>query len=593
MPRGVQILLLTVVGIGAFLSGLELMITAVALPAIVVDLADWTELRAASWIINGYLLVSIVVMPLAGQLADRHGVRRVFLVGLVIFVLGSLLAGRAGSLGELIAARLVQALGGGSLIPVATAAASHLYDAAARPRALGIVGAVTFLGMAAGPFVGAWIMETIHPAAALDALGLEGGVRDALADPWRYVFYLNVPIGIATLGLGWAAMAGWSTPRREGRLDLRGAIAASIGLAALLLGITIAGSDPATGLPIDPALAAPALLVIGVGALAVSLLLGRQRPEPFVDLGWFRSRAFASAAVVSLLTGYGFATAIIGGAVFVDRVLYGGPDVQRVALGSLATATAAGALVSGLALRALGLRVTTLVGLVGAIVALARMSAWTPTTSIGEVALWLALFGFGFGLTVTPRSTAAVEALGQAAFGAASAAVTVARMIGMAIGLAALTAFGSTIIDRLWDSVYATPDAYKAFIPEALRNRAFNDGLVVQALETWASGEAARILVGIFLVAAAVMAVAALPALTLERRTARVAAEVEAAPVLCTAQEQMTGCGFGWASLKSAGAALRKSATTWSFGIVPFGPSEVCMNSRSVSVSYASWSERV
>ena len=90
---GLAMLLLAVVGIGAFLSGLELMITAVALPAIVVDLADWTELRAASWIINGYLLVSIVVMPLAGQLADRHGVRRVFLVALVIFIAGSVLGG--------------------------------------------------------------------------------------------------------------------------------------------------------------------------------------------------------------------------------------------------------------------------------------------------------------------------------------------------------------------------------------------------------------------------------------------------------------------------------------------------------------------
>ena len=173
-------LVLGVVGAGAFLSGLELMITAVALPAIVVDLADWTELRAASWIINGYLLVSIVVMPLAGQLADRHGVRRVFLGGLVIFVAGSILAGRATGLGDLVAARLVQALGGGSLVPAATAAASHLYAGAARPRALGTVGALTFLGMAAGPFAGAWIMQSIHPAAALAAAGVHGALLDAL-----------------------------------------------------------------------------------------------------------------------------------------------------------------------------------------------------------------------------------------------------------------------------------------------------------------------------------------------------------------------------------------------------------------------------
>ena len=116
---------------------------------------------------------------------------------------------------------------------------------------------------------------------------------------------------------------------------------------------------------------------------------------------------------------------------------------------------------------------------------------------------------------MTPRSAAAVAALGERAYGIASATVTVARMIGMAIGLAILTAFGSTVIDRLWAEIRSTPDAYKTFIPEALRNRAFNDGLVVDALESWASGEAARILVGVFLVAAAVMAVAVVPTLAL------------------------------------------------------------------------------
>jgi MFS family permease len=518
MGRGQAMLLLGVVGTGAFLSGLELMITAVALPAIVVDLADWTELRAASWIINGYLLVSIVAMPLAGQLADRYGVRRVFLAALAVFVVGSVLAGRATGLGDLIAARLVQAIGGGGLVPVATAAASHLFDGAARPRAIGAVGALTFLGMAAGPFVGAWVMQTIHPAGALDSLGIGGELRSALAAPWRYVFYLNVPIGIAILALGWAATAGWATPRRATRLDLAGAVTASLGLAALLLSVTLAGSAPTEASGVSPD-ALPALLgAAGLVGLALALRIGRRQERPFVDTAWFRTPAFASAALVSLLTGYGLATAIIGAAVFVDRVLYGGPDVQRVALGALAGATAAGALVSGFVLRAIGLRLTTGIGLVAAIVALARMAAWSPETSLAEVAAWLALFGAGFGLTVTPRSAAAMEALGREAFGVASATVTVARMIGMALGLAALTAFGSTVIDRLWAAILATPEAYKAFIPPSLRDRAFNDGLVVQALEEWASGEAARILVGVFLVAAAVMAVAVLPTLTLESR---------------------------------------------------------------------------
>jgi hypothetical protein len=130
----------------------------------------------------------------------------------------------------------------------------------------------------------------------------------------------------------------------------------------------------------------------------------------------------------------------------------------------------------------------------------------------------LGAFGLGFGLTVTPRSTAAVEAAGRRAFGTASAIVTVARMLGMAVGLAILTAYGSTTIDRLYDQVYATPDAYLAFIPEALRDRPLRDPLVVGALEEWASREAASIMVGLFLVAAAVTAVAIPPALTLGGR---------------------------------------------------------------------------
>ena len=160
---------------------------------------------------------------------------------------------------------------------------------------------------------------------------------------------------------------------------------------------------------------------------------------------------FSSAALVSLLTGYAFATAIIGGAVFVDRVLYGGPDDQRLALGALALATAVGALASGFVVRVVPLALVALVGIGLSIVGLVLMSRWTSAVSLDTVAISLAIYGFGFGLTVTPRSTAAVEAAGRRAFGTASAVVTVARMLGMAVGLAILTAYGSTTIDRLYD----------------------------------------------------------------------------------------------------------------------------------------------
>ncbi len=529
MDRRAALVLLAVLGTGVFLAGLELMVTAVALPSIVADLADWTELRRASWIVNGYLLVYVITMPLAGRLADLWGARRLFQGALVVFTIGSLLAGRAQSLDELIVARLVQAAGGGVLVPVATAAASHLFEGHARPRALGVIGALTFLGMAAGPFAGAAILSSLHVEPALAARGMaEGPLRDALAPAWRWVFYLNVPAALVALVLGWAASGGWDTPRRQGRVDLAGALIFSVALAAGLIGLTLLGETDLGG-P-DPLAISAGLLLVTVVAVSLTIARGLRGSDPFLDPRLFRRRSFSSAALVSLLTGYALATAIIGGAVFVDRVLYGGPDQQRLALGSLAGATALGALVSGFAVRVLSLRLVTLAGLAASAISLVRMSTWVPGTPIEEVALALAVFGFGFGLTVTPRSTAAVELVGRRAFGVASATVTVARMIGMAVGLAILTAYGSTTIDRLTDAIYATPEAYQQFLPDELKGRPLRDGLVVEALEAWAAGEAARVMVGIFVAAAVLVVIAVPPALALDapRRTLSAAARGDA-----------------------------------------------------------------
>jgi MFS family permease len=527
MDRRSAFVLLGVCALASFLAGLELMVTAVALPAIVTSLADWGELRLASWIVNGYLLVSIVTMPLAGRVADRVGVRPVLLAGLAIFALGSALSGAAPSLGSLVAARCVQAVGAGILVPVATAGASHLFDGRARPRALGIVGASTFLGMAAGPFVGAAVLRSVHPAALLEALGWSGGILEQLTVPaWRWVFYLNVPFALAALMLAWAAAAGWETPRRRERLDLVGAALVTGGLGSLLVGLTLIGDADAGNLLRDilPAVGdeattvLPAVLVaVGLLALAGAVVRGIRRPDAFLEVRAFRIPAFAGATLVSLLTGYGFATAIIGAAVVVDRVRYGGPAEQQTVLGSLAAATAIGALVSGWLVHRLSVTVVAVVGLLACSGGLALMATWDPSTSVPAMAGALTLVGLGFGATVTPRSTAAVEALGQRAFGAASSTVTVARMAGMAVGLAVLTAYGSTTIDRLTSDLFGTPDGWRTVLPPELAGRPLEDGLVVQALEAWAAAEAAKILGGVFLIAAGTVLVAIPPALAMGR----------------------------------------------------------------------------
>jgi MFS family permease len=528
MDRRSAYALLAVFGAGVFLAGLELLITAVALPSILADLVDadgtsaWVELRKASWIINGYLLVYILMMPLAGRIADLWGARRPFIAALALFTIGSALAGMAQDLDQLIAARLVQAVGGGILVPVGTAAAAHLFAGTARPRALGVIGALTFLGMAAGPFLGAAILSSVHPEEALIRAGLaNSAIADIFSPAWRWIFYINVPIGLVGIVLAWAVGPGWDTPRRPGRVDLVGAALFGIALAAGLIGLTLLGTTAIAGTDLDPGAVSGGLGILALAATLLAIARALRTDDPFLDVRLFRSRSFSAASLVSLLTGYAFATAIIGGAVFVDRVLYGGPDEQRLALGSLAAATAVGALVSGFAVRIASYRVVTLIGLALSVAGLAAMAMWDPATDIRTAALGLGVFGFGFGLSVTPRSTAAVEAAGRAAFGVASSVVTVARMIGMAVGLAVLTAYGSTTIDRLSADIYATPDAYLAFIPENLRDRPLRDPLVVEALESWASREAASIMVGLFVVAALVTIAAVPPALALGGATRR------------------------------------------------------------------------
>jgi MFS family permease len=500
MTRTTRLVLLAALSVGVFLVGVELMVTAVALPQILENLADWTRLREASWIINAYLVAYVAVMPLAGRAADRYNLPVLFGASLALFATGSILAGAAPSLEWLIGARVIQGLGAGAIVPLATAGASHLFEGSARARAIGVVGALTFLGMAAGPFIGATILQAfLIPGAGL------------LAPAWRWIFYLGAPLALLAVLYTWAAAPGWPKPVSRGSLDLPGAVLFTVAVTSGLIAVTNIGEGSRE-------------LVLGLAAISVvSLVLAIYRfghtDSPFIDLRFFRDRTFSGAVLLSLLTGYALATAIIGGAVFVDRVRYAGPSEQQLALGGLAGAMAIGALGSGFVLRRVGVVVLSIFGLALCIGGLLWLSTAIQTSPLAMLVGGLAVFGFGFGLTVTARSTAAVEALGRGAFGVASAGVTVARMLGMGVGLAALTVLGSNKIQSL--SVVLTDQAARdAVLPPALQGRPLEDYLVVDALESWAAGQAASILSTLFVVAAAVTALAILPTLAMRNRPA-------------------------------------------------------------------------
>ena len=480
--------------LGVLLGGAELMVVAIALPSIVADFGGWADLARVSWIVNAYLLAYVVAMPLAGRGADLWGARRLYVVALLLFVIGSAgtglsrLAGPEDGLAWLIGWRVVQGFGGGALVPLSMALASHLFSGRQRATALGVEGAATYIGMAIGPAYGAWVLLNFNlPIPGLDLAS------------WQWIFLLNVPIGIVTLLLIYVVAGGIETPRVRARLDLGGAALLSVALVTGIGAITVSGANGWA----DPLVIGG--LVVGILAFAAFAWFELRSAAPLVDLRLFRDRAFGAANAVSLLTGYTLATAIIGGPVFVNRVLFGTDAQASTALTALTLAIAGGALLGGLVSGFIGERIVTVAGVALSSVGLWLALSWGVETDLGRLVRDLAIYGAGFGLTVSPRATAAVEAAGAGAYGVASAMLQITRTIGMSVGLALLTSIGQNRIDELSQLINDPPqrDALVMQLgrPEFVGVDPRASLALVDLLEAWSQGEASGVLRLVFTIA--------------------------------------------------------------------------------------------
>jgi EmrB/QacA subfamily drug resistance transporter len=509
--------------LGVFLGGAELMVVAIALPSIVADFGGWVDLARVSWIVNAYLLAYIVAMPLAGRAADLWGARRLYVAALLLFVVGSGAAGLSplggpeNGLTWLIAARVVQGFGGGALVPLSMALASHLFRGRARATALGVEGAATYVGMAVGPAYGAWVLLSFAlPIPRLDVAS------------WQWIFLLNVPIGIVVMLLIYVVAGGIETPRVRAGLDLPGAALLSVALVAGIGGVTASGASGWT----DPVV----LGGIGIGLALLGIYAWRElrTRSPLIDIRLFRDRSFSAANLVSLLTGYTLATAVIGGPVFVNRVLFGTDGQAATALTALTLAIALGALVGGVASGLIGERIVAVVGVAGSAFGLWLAMAWGPDTQLERLVRDLAVFGIGFGLTVSPRATAAVEAAGAGAYGIASAMLQLTRTVGMSIGLALLTSIGQNRIDEATALINdpARRDALVTTLghPEFVGVDPRFDLRLVDLLENWSRGEAAGVLGLVFAIALVVAVITLVPAWLLRGRAASADAAASGVP---------------------------------------------------------------
>lgn len=483
---------LIAISVAVFVAALDLTVTAAVLPQLIFDfniplpggLAD------AAWIVNGYLIAYVVTMPVMGRVSDLYGRRVVFLFCLTLFVLGSLWAGSTNSLWPMVAARVVQALGGGAMVPVALAAVSDAVSVRQRPLAIGLIAAVDTAGWVAGPAYGAWLTTLLG---------------------WRWVFWLNVPLGIITALL--VAVALPPSKRAEHRLDLIGAMLLTFFLLAFTMalylgapaspegGALLANSGPPTASPwLWPLLGASLLLFVGF------VFWERRTDEPLIDLRLLAERTFAAANSVNLLTGVILMAVMVEVPVLLQAVSTS-VDAATAASGWLLAIFAGGmvigALGAGPILRRVAARPVVLVGLLIMIAGLWQMAQWEQEMGSDALRLPLALAGLGLGLVTTPLATTVLERVAEAERGIAASLLLVARLLGMTLGLSILVTWAL----RRYDALIAVAE-----MPSLSEPNAF---LIMAQI---ASGITTTVVTDLFLVTAIIGVVALLPALLLADR---------------------------------------------------------------------------
>lgn len=283
---------LAVVSVAVFMVAMELTIIALALPEIRAALAGTTP-TALSWVVNAYSIVVAALLLLAGWLADRYGRRQVFRAGLVLFTLGSVAAGASTSIGMLIAARALQAVGGSMQYPAGLALLLDAFPRSRHQTAIGAWGATGGLAAALGPALGAVLIEAFN---------------------WRAVFYVNVPVALTALVVGARVLPESVGEVSHTRVDMIGVPLASVGVGAVILGI-VQGEAWGWG-------TAPTVGSFAAGALLVAAFAWRSRrhPAPLFNLELLRIRSFVLGNVGSLFFAIGFFALLVPLPSFIQEV---------------------------------------------------------------------------------------------------------------------------------------------------------------------------------------------------------------------------------------------------------------------------------
>ncbi|MEO8744889.1 MAG: MDR family MFS transporter [Candidatus Dormiibacterota bacterium] len=431
-----------------FLASLDQTVVGTALPRIVTDL-NGASLYA--WVVSAYLLTSTVTVPIYGKFSDVFGRKVMLMIGVCLFLVGSWLSGASQNMNELVIFRAVQGLGAGALFPIVIAIIGDLYSPRERGRFQGLFGAVFAISFIVGPFLGGWITDHIS---------------------WHWVFYVNVPFGIASLVVLATVLPSAGRRRASLRdLDYLGIVLFTAGVVPFMLGLTNKGNVSSTGQLAswtDPDVIG--LIAVGIVFIAAFLFVETRAKEPIIPLELFRLRDFStSMAAVSL-----FGVAMFAAVIFMPRFYQTVRGISATASGyyiwPLLVGLMGGSIGTGLLISKLGrykwlMTAGAAVMLVGGFL-LTHLTAGVPDW---ELWLWLGLLGLGIGPSMAGYTVVVQNAVPVNRLGVATSTLTFLRQMGATVGLAiAGTVFSSSFASRLPENL-AQEGVPQSLIPQLVK----------------------------------------------------------------------------------------------------------------------------
>jgi EmrB/QacA subfamily drug resistance transporter len=423
------------------LASLDQTIVSTALPTIV---GEFGELAHLSWIVTAYLLATTVVTPLYGKLGDLFGRKIVLQSAILIFLLGSALCGLSQSMGQLIAFRAVQGLGGGGLIVTTSAAIGDIIPPRDRARYQGLFGAVWGLSTILGPLIGGFFVEHVS---------------------WRWIFYINLPLGFLVVAvIGWAFTA--PAPSRRPRIDVAGAALLAVALTALILLASLGGHALAWQSPAALGLAAAFL-----AGLAGFVAVERTTAEPILPLGLFRNRVFSIACAVGFIVGLSMFGSITFMPLYLQIVKGISPTQAGMALAPMMAGMLVSSIATGRIIQRIGrYRPFPIIGTALMTIGLALLATLKLGTAVPVACGFVMLLGFGMGLVMQVLVLAVQNAVEHRHLGVGTSGATLFRTIGGTVGVSVFGAiFTATLTSGLAGLLPAGSPIPTATAPAAIQ----------------------------------------------------------------------------------------------------------------------------